>query len=366
MAHPELPLEGVRVVDFSTLAPGPLATLILAAAGAEVTRVVRPGGDEMRAIGPQLGGEGVMFAYLDRFKRSLTLDLKRPADRRRAQRLIADSEVLVEQFRPGVMARLGLGYEQARALNPALVYCSITGFGQSGERAGQAGHDLNYLAETGLLALGGPPRAAGGAGPALPGTLIADLAGGSYPAVMSILLALRRSERRGEGAHLDVSMAGNLFTLMFWAQAELAAGNPLPAPGGAWPTGGSPRYQVYATADGGLIAAAPLEERFWQRFCAAIELPVALRDDRRDAPATLEAVAGLIGARPTAHWQAVLARADCCCCRVRGLDEALADEGLRSRRAGTGRLEMGGRSLDGLALPLDAALCRATPDGDRD
>jgi len=147
------PLAGILVLDFTTLLPGPLATLLLAEAGAEVIKIERPGGEDMRHYEPRFDGESAMFTLLNRGKTSLVLDLKSPADREKLVPLIKRADVLAEQFRPGVMARLGLGYDEVRAINPRLIYCSITGYGQIGPRADEAGHDLNYIGHTGLLAL---------------------------------------------------------------------------------------------------------------------------------------------------------------------------------------------------------------------
>jgi alpha-methylacyl-CoA racemase len=146
------PLSGLLVLDFTTLLPGPLATLMLAEAGAEVIKIERPSGENMRHYQPQFDGESAMFTLLNRGKTSLVLDLKRRPDRDKLMPLVARADVLVEQFRPGVMERLGLSYDALRAINPRLLYCSITGYGQSGPRSGEAGHDLNYIGNTGLLA----------------------------------------------------------------------------------------------------------------------------------------------------------------------------------------------------------------------
>src|SRR2546426_6045906 len=147
------PLEGILVLDFSTLLPGPMATLLLAEAGAEVVKVERPSGEEMRSYRPRWGRESVNFALLNRGKKSLALDLKSDEDRKKLAPLLARADVIVEQFRPGVMARLGLDYETVSRTNPTIVYCSITGYGQQGPKSGTVGHDLNYIAETGLLSL---------------------------------------------------------------------------------------------------------------------------------------------------------------------------------------------------------------------
>ena len=161
------PLADVLVLDFTTLLPGPLATLMLAEAGAQVIKIERPGGEDMRRYEPRFDGESAMFAMLNRGKKSLVLDLKNEGDRARLMPLVKRADVLVEQFRPGVMARLGLGAKALRKINPRLIYCSITGYGQTGPRAGEAGHDINYIGHTGLLALQpgptGPAERAAGA-----------------------------------------------------------------------------------------------------------------------------------------------------------------------------------------------------------
>jgi crotonobetainyl-CoA:carnitine CoA-transferase CaiB-like acyl-CoA transferase len=351
------PLEGVRVVDFSTLLPGPLATLILAEAGAEVIKIERPGGgDELRAYAPRRGAASVGFALLNRGKRSLALDLKDGVARARLEPLLASAQVLVEQFRPGVMDRLGLGYAALRELNPGIVYCSITGYGQTGPKAGVAGHDLNYLADTGLLALGGGAAGA----PGIPPGLIADIGGGALPAVVSILLALRQAAATRQGCHLDIAMTDNLFAWQWWALGLCTSGS-APRPGGEFLTGGSPRYQVYRTSDARYLAAAPLEQRFWDRFCELIELPADRRDDARDPAATRDAVARIIGARAAAHWQARFAGQDCCCNLVASLEEALADPHFRGRGLFDAEVEQGGERFPALPVPL-APVLRGSPD----
>src|ERR1700712_5629768 len=189
------PLEGTLVLDFSTLLPGPMATLLLAEAGAEVVKIERPGsGEDMRGYAPKWGRDSANFALLNRGKTSLALDLKSAVDRQRLQPLLERADVTVEQFRPGVMARLGLDYESVAAINPGVIYCAITGYGQTGPKRDQAGHDLNYIGDAGLLGL------AMGNG-VVPPALVADIAGGAYPAVINILLALNQRERTGLGRY---------------------------------------------------------------------------------------------------------------------------------------------------------------------
>jgi crotonobetainyl-CoA:carnitine CoA-transferase CaiB-like acyl-CoA transferase len=343
------PLQGVRVVDFSTLLPGPLATLILAEAGAEVIKIERPdGGDEMRRYRPRLGADSVAFALLNRGKRSLAIDLKAPGAVARLQPLIASSDVLVEQFRPGVMDRLGLGFAAVEAINPRIVYCSITGYGQTGPKTGVAGHDLNYIADTGLLALG---AGAGGA-TSPPPALVADIGGGALPAVINILLALRQAAATGRGCQLDVAMCDGLFAWQFWAIGQGQASGRWPRPGGELFTGGSPRYQLYPTADQRFVATAALEQRFWDNFCALIGLASELRDDAKDPAATRTAVAAIIARRTADEWDRRFRGRDVCCNVVRSVEAALADPHFRARGLFERELVAGDARVTALPPPL--------------
>jgi alpha-methylacyl-CoA racemase len=343
------PLAGIKVVDFSVLLPGPLASLILAEAGAEVVKVERPGGDGLRGYEPRFGAAGAGFALLNRGKRSIVLDVKANGSKERLLPLLRAADVLIEQFRPGVMDSLGLGHAALAAVNPRLIYCSITGYGQSGPKAQVAAHDLNYLAETGLLHL-----AAGAAGaPVVPPALIADIAGGSYPAVLNILLALRERDVSGRGRHLDIAMTDHLFPLMWWALGQGFAAGRWPRPGGELLRGGSPRFQIYPTADARFLAVAPLEQRFWERFAELIGLEPVYRDDRRDPAATKARVAAIIRSRDAAGWQARFAGADVCCTVVASLEEAVRDPHFVGRGLFAGALTDGtGRAIPALPVPL--------------
>ena len=352
------PLEGIRVLDFSTLLPGPLATLLLAEAGAEVIKIERPGrGDEMRSYTPKFGADSVNFALLNRGKRSIAIDLKDKAAVEKLKPLIASADVVVEQFRPGVMDRLGLGYAVLNQLNPRIIYCAITGYGQHGPRANVAAHDLNYIAETGLLAL-----AAGSDGaPVPPPALIADIGGGTYPAVINILLALRSRDRTGKGCKLDVAMADNLFAFMYWAMGNGEVAGEWPTPGGELVTGGSPRYNVYRTQDGKFVAAAPLEQKFWENFCTLIGLAPDMQDDSRDAAQTRRAVAEKIAAKTADEWRALFAGKDVCCCVMASLEDAMRDPHFIARGVFGAKLAAEGQEMTALPVPV-APQFRAQPD----
>lgn len=311
------PLAGLLVLDFTTLLPGPLATLMLAEAGAEVIKIERPGGEDMRRFKPNWEGEGAAFALLNRGKTSLVLDLKSEEGKKQVRILLEEADILVEQFRPGVMERLGFGYEAASAINPTLIYCSISGYGQSGPRAGEAGHDINYIGNTGILALQPGPAD----DPVVPPALIADIGGGTFPAVINILLALRQRELTGRGCRLDIAMTDAMFTFAWQAFANGAAGNGYPKPGEADLIGASPRYQLYPTRDGKLVACGALEDHFWKAFLAAI----GVTESGNDPQSMKATVAKRIAEKTADEWRPLLQKADCCATVVVTLEEAVND-----------------------------------------
>jgi crotonobetainyl-CoA:carnitine CoA-transferase CaiB-like acyl-CoA transferase len=344
-----LPLDDLTVLDFSTLLPGPLASLFLAEAGATVIKIERPGGEDMRRFPPPFGETSAPFAVLNRGKASVELDLKTPDAAARLAPLIARADILIEQFRPGVMDRLGLGYAALKALNPRLIYCSISGYGQTGPRAQEAGHDINYQAITGLLA----QSLERGMPPPLPPPLVADIGGGTMPALLNILLALRQRERSGQGCHLDIAMSDAMPAFAWYGLAQGQTGGHYPGGGQGQLTGGSPRYGLYATQDGWFLAVGALEQKFWEIFCEAIDLDEALWDDSRGPVSTREAIAQIIAGAPAAHWRALLEPRDCCCTVVRTLDEAMDDPHPSARGLFDAQAqEPGGRRLVSTPLPL--------------
>ncbi|MFC9355088.1 CaiB/BaiF CoA transferase family protein [Rhodococcus sp. NPDC057014] len=356
MSNQPLPLAGVKVLDLSTLLPGPLATLMLADAGADVVKLERPGrGDEMRTYEPKFGEASANYAVLNRGKRAYAVDFKDPDQRDRVLELAAGADVVMEQFRPGVADRLGLGYEAMKAVNPHVVYCSITGYGPTGPHAARAGHDLNYLAESGLLGVvtdstGSPP---------LPVTVLADIAAGTYPAVVNILLALRQAERTGEGSHLQVSMAHNLQMLGYGYFATHQAGGAWPRPGAEQLTGGSPRYHIYPTSDGRHIACAALEQKFWDRLVDLVDLDEKFHDDAGQEQAAIAALESVFAARPASHWRDLLDGEDVCTVVVATWEEAV-DAGL-VEVAGPDQVSQPGhpdQSFSTFTSPVDPALRR--------
>ncbi len=315
------PLSGLKVLDFSTLLPGPLATRMLADAGAAVTKIERPGGEDMRRFAPLIGNSSAPWQALNQGKTIIELDLKSPDAMTVILPLLREADILVEQFRPGVMARLGLGYETVAGLNPKLIYCSITGYGQHGPRAMEAGHDINYQARSGLLAqsLDANVRLP------LPPALIADIAGGAMAAVNRILLALRVRDQSGQGCHLDVAMSKALNEFMLFQVAEADVTGSCPEGGAGLLTGGSARYGLYRTRDGRFLAVGALEDKFWQIFCGAIGLDPANSAPDADQEQAKAAVAAIIIGKSAAHWRDMLEPLDCCCTLVATMAEAMAE-----------------------------------------
>jgi crotonobetainyl-CoA:carnitine CoA-transferase CaiB-like acyl-CoA transferase len=350
-----LPLEGIAVLDFSTLLPGPLATFMLAEAGAEVIKVERPGGEDMRSFPPGLGAGSAAFAVLNGGKRSFVADLKTEEGRASLRPLIARADVIIEQFRPGVMERLGLGYAAAAAINPRIVYCSISGYGQDGPRSQEAGHDINYQARTGLLSLS--PGSTGS--PNVPAALVADIAGGSFPAVINILLALRQRDLTGEGCRLDIAMTDAMFTFAWLALSEGFATGRFPGSRENMLTGGSPRYALYATADDKFLAVGALEEKFWRAFCHGVGLAEPLRDDRADPAATRTAIMDIIRGKTAAQWAATLEPLDCCATILSSLREAVSDPQFRDRAIFAAKaVDASGAIIPTAAVPIAVNLRR--------
>jgi crotonobetainyl-CoA:carnitine CoA-transferase CaiB-like acyl-CoA transferase len=314
-------LEGLTVLDLSTRLPGPLATLMLAQAGARVIKIERPPGEEFRAYEPQVDGMSAHYAWLNRGKECIALDFKGPADRARFDALLAEADILVEQFRPGVMDRLGLGYDQLSKRHLKLIYCAITGYGQGDPRSLEAAHDLNYQASAGLA--GSAPPGARGL-PALPAVLLGDIAGGAYPAFMSLLLAVLQRNQTGRGQFLDIAMARNVEVFTFWSTISGHLTGEWPAPGAGRHTGGSPRYNLYAARDGRMLAVGALEDRFWQNFLDGIGLvlPPGLESD--DPQAAIASVAQRIATEDADFWLERLKGRDTCCNLAPGLAEAHA------------------------------------------
>ncbi|MBN3851100.1 CoA transferase [Paraburkholderia sp. Ac-20342] len=315
-------MQGLRVLDLTRLLPGPVAALRLAELGADVLKIEAPGaGDPTRTMLQSsadrvAGRPGAFYRMVNRGKRETRLDLKSEAGRHVLRALAADADVLIESFRPGVMERLGLGYETLRAANPRLVYCAISGYGASGPFAQHAGHDLNYIGYAGVL----DQLAARDGTPILPNFQIADLLGGALAAVTQILAALWQVARGGEGRFVDVSMTHASYAHNVIAQVSLANEGAAPAAGAGLLNGGVPCYNLYRTRDGRWLAVGALELKFWETLCMALDRPewatrhwsLGQAIGGPDALALTEELGAVIGTRTLAEWMQSLEALDCC------------------------------------------------------
>ncbi len=324
-------LEGIRVLDLTRLLPGAFASQILADMGAEVVKIEQPGtGDYNRAFPPMAKEESGSFLLLNRNKQSLTLNLKAEAGKQVLRQLVRGADVLLEGFRPGVMERLGLSYDDLSAENPALVYCAISGYGQTGPWRLKPGHDLNYMAEAGALQLFGKA----GEGPIVPGLSVADVGGGSLTAVAGILAALLSRGRTGRGQMVDISMHdGTIAWLALHAPDRLFAGIE-PRGGERRFIGQAPCYNVYRCGCGGHVAVGVIEEHFWHRFCDAMGMPELKADQWPEGEAAAAQKAALqerFLTRTRDEWVAELAGADIPFGPVLGIAEALETDHAQAR-----------------------------------
>ncbi|MCA9902279.1 MAG: CoA transferase [Anaerolineae bacterium] len=296
-----LPLEGVRVLDLTRLLPGGMATLMLADLGADVIKIESPdGGDYARWTPPLVDGMGVLFRLLNRNKRSVILDLKQERGRSQFHQLVQTADVVIESFRPGVLARLQCAADVLRTLNPRLIFCSLSGWGQTGPYADLPGHDLNYVGLAGLLSTMQMPQPLGGQ--------IADI-NGAYCAVAGILAALLQRVRTDEGMTVDISLFESALPFVSIAWMELAYGN-----GVTTLTGHYACYAVYQCADQQLCALAALEPKFWQNFCHALgrEDLEAYHMQPDKQPYLLQELRQLFAQKPLALWLDQLGDAECC------------------------------------------------------
>jgi len=316
-----MPLEGLRVIDLTRLLPGPLCAMLMGDYGAEVIKVEdTDAGDPTRFVGVPINGCGSFFRQLNRNKRSLALNLKTEEGREIIKMLVAGADVLIEGFRPGVMAKLGLAYATLKMINPGLIYASISGYGQKGSYSLRAGHDLNYTALTGLLDL----SAADGKSPAMPAIQIADIAAGSLMAVNGIMFALYQKEKCGKGAHVDLAMTRGQLPLLAFAASAPAIDSTLPRRGSGHITGAFACYNIYRTADNKYMSLGALEPVFWKNFCDTVGMPqwVDKQFDTEIRQELIRQVSEIFSSKARAEWCSVFAAADACCEPVLNLDEA--------------------------------------------
>lgn len=331
-----LPLSGVRVLDLSRLLPGPWATMFLADYGAEVIKIEEPGrGDYSRWSYPRYKSQSVYFSSVNRNKSSVVLDLSAEMGIEAFFRMVNSVDVVVESYRPGVADRLGIGYQRVAASNARIIYCSVTGFGQSGPYRDHAGHDLNISGLSGFLNHGGDSV------PEVPGLQMGDFAGATMT-LTAILLALRERDITGEGQHLDVSMFDSLMSWMtilgtasFAKMAGYSASPALEA------FGGNPRYCIYQTSDGGYVSVSLLERSFWERFCRIVGRPDLVNPDESEADRLSDhgvlgikyrsALSELFLTRSRDEWSSFLLEKGIPCFPVNSPEEAFSDRHVMER-----------------------------------
>ncbi len=346
------PLEGLKILDFTTLLPGPYATMIMADMGADVLRVVSGVRPDLNAIMPPfIPGTGLTAncAFLWRGKRCLALNLKREQAGHIVRRLLREYDVLIEQFRPGVMAKFGLDYDSLREQFPNLIYCSLTGYGQNGPLKQRAGHDINYLSRSGLMSYSGRKKG----GPSLTGAQIADIACGSHIAVMGILAAAYRRLIAGKGQYIDISMTDGAVALNAMAAASFLVDGKTPQAEETVLNGGT-LYDFYETKDGRYLSVGSLEPRFFKALCHAI--------DRSDLIAGGVATAGqgrvkeeiraIFKEKTLEEWVAVFEQTDACVEPVMNLEEALAQPQVRARNMIVEVPLRDGRAVRQIATPI--------------
>ena len=318
------PLSNITVLDLSMLLPGPFCSMIMADFGARVIKIERPGsGDLMRDYPYRYPLYSGNFAILNRNKDSLTLNIKSEEGRSVFFKLVERGDILIEGFRPGVMHRLGFGYEALSKINPGLIYCSISGFGQEGPYRDLAGHDLNYIGLNGILDLTGERKGA----PVVPGILVSDIGGGAYPALVGILLALLARNTTGKGQYIDISMYDGSFFWLFNAAGTYFTSGVTPTRGKEFTNGGSARYQVYPTKDGHYLAVGALEDHFWMNLCDLLDIedPGIRLHDWENADLAIEALTEKFKSKTSQEWAEAFQGKDVCANVIRDFGEAASD-----------------------------------------
>jgi crotonobetainyl-CoA:carnitine CoA-transferase CaiB-like acyl-CoA transferase len=324
-------LEGIRVLDLSRLLPGPYCTMMLGDLGAEIIKIEEvKTGDPTRHSPPKVGSQGAAFRQVNRNKKSIAIDLKNPQGRDIFLKLCEAADVVMEQFRPGVVERLGIGYKTVSEINPRIVYCALTGFGQDGPHRDRSGHDLNYLALSGVLGLTTDENRK----PAMSGIQVADLAGGMI-AGFAMLAALLAREKTGRGQYVDVSMFDVMISMLPIAASHQFVGKRYEVGDRFVLSGAYPFYSVYETSDGKWMTLGALEPKFWANFCTAVgrtDLIARQFSEGEERAALFEEVTGIFKAKTRQQWIELMRDADCCCEPVLSLGEAFDHEQAKARQ----------------------------------
>ena len=322
-------LNGTRVLDLSQYLPGPSATQMLADMGADVIKVEPPGGDPLLGMSPLTGGaDGEPFyKAVNAGKSVLRIDLKSEEGRKGLEVLISRADVMLESYRPGVMDRLGFSRDVLNTLNPRLIHCALTGYGQQGPKSGEGGHDINYIALTGGLSVSGVLKS-----PIAGWPPAADFTG-ALNSVNAILAAIIRCQRTGNGAYIDLAMADTFMAWQAWGMTGQVQGEPMTRNGNLL-NGGAACYGVYPTADGRFVTLGALEPKGWANFCHAVgrEDWTARQNEPLPQKDLIAEVKALLSGHDLEHWERVLEGADCCYQAVLDYDEAANHPQIKLRQ----------------------------------
>lgn len=316
-------LQGLKILDMSRLLPGPYCSMMLADFGADVIKIEDPQlGDYCRDFEPQIQGASMWHLLLNRNKRSLAIDLRNPAGKDLFLQLVAQADIVMEGYRPGVLDKLGVGYSVAAKTNSRIIYCSITGYGKIGPYVQDAGHDLNYVSLAGITAMSGNKDGS----PAVPGVLASDMSAGMQAAI-AILIALRHRDQTGEGQEIDISLHNTALSQLPTAASCLFGDGSVTARGTHWFTGSQPNYNIYQTADNRYLAVGCLEDKFWQNMCIAMQRAdlIANIHDEQLFGSTIQELQSEFLKKSAVEWVQIFAGKDTCVTHVLTYAEAAQD-----------------------------------------
>ncbi|WP_202617801.1 CaiB/BaiF CoA transferase family protein [Bacillus dakarensis] len=326
-----MPLSSLRILDLSRLLPGPYCSMFFSDFGAEVIKIEEPNlGDYVRWNDTKVGENSAVFHSLNRNKKSVTLNLKTEKGKEVFRKLVETSDIVLESFRPGVMDRLGLGYEDLKKINPGIIYCAITGYGQDGPYSQMPGHDINYQSYAGLLGLQGHIEGP----PVLSAIQIADIGGGSQMATIGILIALQARNLTGEGQFVDIAMRDGVMSWMQSMYPDYFVNNKVLEKGKLRLGGGKACYYAYETADGRYLSVGALEEKFWKVFCTEIEAKHLI--EKLNAPFEVQMqmkaeIAAIIKKKTLEEWNAIFEGKDACVSPILNIDEVVQDPQVKAR-----------------------------------
>ena len=345
------PLHDMKILDFTYLLPGPYGSMMLADLGADIIKVENPHNPDMLRMLPPIVDEiSAVYAHINRGKKSLALDLKAPQAKDIIYTLVKEYDIVIEQFRPGVLEKLGFGYEDLKNINQGIIYCSLTGYGHTGSFASRAGHDINYMALSGVESFSGKKST----GPSLHGIQIADIASGAKNMIIGILAAYIKRQKTGNGDYIDISITDGIFAMSTFTTAAYLEGYPLPMPETQILNGGS-IYDYYMTADGRFLSVGPIEPKFFQSFCNAIgyiDMATTMDFSFETVQKHKRNIAVIIASKPLSYWIDVFSALDACVEPVRTLDEAINNPPLYDRDMIVNVTTMNGKKLKQIANPI--------------